>query len=108
MTCHPPADAWHPPAGTRQAEVSETMRESGSIRSGEMAEELGVTAITVRRDVTVLADAGLIRRFHGGAATMDQQRTRGNGCSPVRKGAIGVLVPSFDFYWPDIVNGADG
>ena len=107
MTSHPPADSWHPPAGTRQAEVLEAIRERGSIRIGDLAEELGVTAITVRRDVTALADAGLIRRFHGGAATMDPQRTRGNGFSPVRKGAIGVLVPSFDFYWPDVVHGAE-
>lgn len=106
MTSHPPAAPWHPPAGSRQAAVLETISERGSIRIGNLAEELGVTAITVRRDVAALAEAGLIRRFHGGAAIAEDAGT-GNGNPLTPAGSIGVLVPSLDFYWPDVIHGAE-
>ena len=34
--------------------------------AGALAEQFGVTLQTVRRDVKLLADAGLLARFHGG------------------------------------------
>jgi len=40
----------------------------GTVRVGELAAELDVSEMTVRRDIRALADAGLVRRVHGGAA----------------------------------------
>ena len=50
----------------RQAGVLETVRELGSATVEALAERFGVTLQTVRRDVKLLSDAGLLARFHGG------------------------------------------
>ena len=43
------------------------VREQGAVSVEALAERFGVTLQTVRRDVDLLADAGLLARFHGGA-----------------------------------------
>jgi len=50
----------------RQAGVLDTVRELGSVTVEALAERFGVTLQTVRRDVKLLSDAGLLARFHGG------------------------------------------
>jgi DeoR family transcriptional regulator, glycerol-3-phosphate regulon repressor len=51
----------------RQLKLLDAVRTRGSITVEELAEKLGVTLQTVRRDVQRLAEAGLLARFHGGA-----------------------------------------
>jgi DeoR family transcriptional regulator, glycerol-3-phosphate regulon repressor len=55
-----------PTPNPRQAGVLDTVRELGSVTVEALAERFGVTLQTVRRDVKMLADAGLLARFHGG------------------------------------------
>ena len=43
------------------------VHELGSVSVETLAEQFGVTLQTVRRDVKLLSDAGLLSRFHGGA-----------------------------------------
>ena len=50
----------------RQSSVVELLREQGSASVEALAERFGVTLQTVRRDVSLLAEAGLLARFHGG------------------------------------------
>jgi DeoR family transcriptional regulator, glycerol-3-phosphate regulon repressor len=50
----------------RQLEVLEQVRARGTISVETLASEFGVTLQTVRRDVKLLSDAGLLARFHGG------------------------------------------
>ena len=50
----------------RQAALLATLREHGSLSVESLSERFGVTLQTVRRDVKLLADAGLLARFHGG------------------------------------------
>jgi DeoR family glycerol-3-phosphate regulon repressor len=50
----------------RQVRLLEQVRQSGSISVEALAEHFGVTLQTVRRDVRMLAEAGLLARFHGG------------------------------------------
>ncbi|HYP85085.1 DeoR/GlpR family DNA-binding transcription regulator [Variovorax sp.] len=50
----------------RQINLLDTVRARGAITVDELADMLGVTLQTVRRDVQRLADAGLLTRFHGG------------------------------------------
>jgi DeoR family glycerol-3-phosphate regulon repressor len=50
----------------RQAELLAEVRLRGSVSVEALAEQFGVTLQTVRRDVKLLSDAGLIARFHGG------------------------------------------
>lgn len=53
----------------RQAGMLELVRERGAATVEALAEQFGVTLQTVRRDVKLLADAGLLARYHGGART---------------------------------------
>ncbi len=50
----------------RQADLLDEVRARGSITVEALAERFGVTLQTVRRDVKLLADEGLLARFHGG------------------------------------------
>ena len=50
----------------RQVRLVEEVRQLGSVSVETLAERFGVTLQTVRRDVRLLADAGLLARFHGG------------------------------------------
>ena len=50
----------------RQLNLLDTVRARGSVTVDQLADMLGVTLQTVRRDVQRLADEGLLSRFHGG------------------------------------------
>lgn len=50
----------------RQITLLKVVQELGSITVEQLAEKLGVTLQTVRRDVQRLADNGQLTRFHGG------------------------------------------
>jgi len=50
----------------RQAQLLAEVRNRGSVSVEALAEQFDVTLQTVRRDVKLLADAGLLARFHGG------------------------------------------
>jgi len=50
----------------RQLQLLQTVQQQGSATVESLAESLGVTLQTVRRDVQKLADEGLLTRFHGG------------------------------------------
>lgn len=51
----------------RQLNLLGVVRSRGSVTVEKLAEKLGVTLQTVRRDVHRLDEAGLLTRFHGGA-----------------------------------------
>ncbi|MBQ0933129.1 DeoR/GlpR transcriptional regulator [Ideonella sp. 4Y16] len=50
----------------RQSELLEAVRQHGVMSVEALAERFGVTLQTVRRDVKLLAEAGLLSRYHGG------------------------------------------
>ena len=50
----------------RQLQLLEEVRHRKSLSVEQLAETLGVTLQTVRRDVQMLAEHGLLLRFHGG------------------------------------------
>lgn len=47
------------------------VKESGEVYVRQLAEEIGISEITIRRDFTALANDGLIYRTHGGAMRLD-------------------------------------
>ncbi len=53
-------------ANPRQLTLLSVVRAEGSVTVEHLADKLGVTLQTVRRDVQRLADEGLLMRFHGG------------------------------------------
>ncbi|MFY9512556.1 MAG: DeoR family transcriptional regulator [Rubrivivax sp.] len=50
----------------RQAALLDEVQRLGSVSVEALSERFGVTLQTVRRDVKLLAEAGLLARFHGG------------------------------------------
>src|SRR5690348_7786898 len=51
----------------RRQDILDRLRRDGKVVAGELTASLGVSPDTVRRDLRELADAGLVRRVHGGA-----------------------------------------
>lgn len=52
----------------RQLALVQQAREDGFVMIEEAATRLGVTTQTIRRDLALLCDGGVLTRFHGGAA----------------------------------------
>ena len=59
-------------AQERQQSILATARARGRVEVGSLAEELGVTVETVRRDLTALERLGVLRRVHGGALPVER------------------------------------
>ena len=57
-------------ARQRQALILDRVRETGAVRVAELARELGVSDMTVRRDLEILHDHGLLEKVHGGATAI--------------------------------------
>src|ERR1700690_2611426 len=51
----------------RQSLILKAVRNDGSARVSELTQQLGVSDMTIRRDLEVLAREGLIEKVHGGA-----------------------------------------
>ena len=55
----------------RFAAIMAALQETGSVTVEELAEQLTVTVVTIRRDLDVLERRGLLRRTHGGAVSIE-------------------------------------
>ncbi|HEY1623022.1 MAG TPA: DeoR/GlpR family DNA-binding transcription regulator [Streptosporangiaceae bacterium] len=51
----------------RQSLILQTVRSDGSARVSDLTQRLGVSDMTIRRDLEVLAREGLVEKVHGGA-----------------------------------------
>ncbi|ARQ67816.1 substrate-binding domain-containing protein [Streptomyces marincola] len=101
-------------AWERQEQILAAVRRHGTVRLADLVRRLGVSAVTVRRDVTALADRGLVRRVHGGI-TLPYRGLGGEPEAAPHRSAfgptatrtlVGMVVPSVDYYWPHVVQGA--
>ncbi|MEV4543988.1 transcriptional regulator, DeoR family [Micromonospora echinaurantiaca] len=59
-------------AEERQQEIVRLARSNGRVDVATLADSLQVTAETIRRDLTTLERAGVLRRVHGGAIPMER------------------------------------
>lgn len=87
---------------TRHEHLLRQLELHGSVSAADIAEQLGVSQVTVRRDIVELEQAGRLARVHGGAIAL--------GAPPVAQPAranIGVVVPSSVSHFPQIVRGMD-
>jgi DNA-binding LacI/PurR family transcriptional regulator len=91
----------------RHERVLELVRERGSIRVAELAAELGVSAVTLRRDVETLASQGRVQRLHGavvwpgdGEPAPERRQESADGV------VIGMIVPTTNYIFAEIVRGA--
>ncbi|MEV4410958.1 substrate-binding domain-containing protein [Catellatospora sp. NPDC049609] len=102
----------------RRERLLADLRARGTLRVSEIARALGVTTVTVRRDIAQLADEGAIERVHGGirlprgadaqppSAVAVEDSGRPASLDEAARPAVGMVVPSLDYYWPEIVRGA--
>lgn len=58
-------------AHQRQALIVEQIRTAGAVRVADLVERLGVSEMTIRRDLALLHQRGLIEKTHGGAAAVE-------------------------------------
>src|SRR5215210_3774483 len=54
-------------ARQRHARILERVRDAGAVRVAELVRELGVSDMTIRRDLEQLQERGLLEKVHGGA-----------------------------------------
>jgi len=57
-------------ARQRQAVILEEARRTGAVRVSDLVAKLGVSDMTVRRDLDVLAGRGLVEKVYGGATSV--------------------------------------
>ncbi|WP_049565933.1 substrate-binding domain-containing protein [Nonomuraea sp. SBT364] len=102
-------DSATPLPDERRAQVIELLRRRGVVRVNDLAAELDVSAITIRRDIALLASQGVIRRVRGGAVLHSGDPEPAPEAAPEPGPAdqltIGMVVPSLDYYWPDVIRG---
>jgi DNA-binding LacI/PurR family transcriptional regulator len=106
----------------RRTRLLEELQRDGVLRISDLTGTLGAAAVTIRRDIAQLASEGLVRRVHGGVALPDADDTpaaapatvpppaedAATGGAPGLGGrSLGMLVPSLDYYWPHVAQGAE-
>ena len=57
-------------ASQRQSRILALLDDSGAVRVSDLVDELGVSDMTVRRDIELLAREGRVERVHGGAISV--------------------------------------
>ncbi len=105
-------------AENRREQILDELRRRGTVRISDLAATLDAAPVTVRRDIRQLADEGLIRRVHGGAALVSETPTSPPASptavpepetptlpAPAARFRVGMLAPSLDYYWPGVIQG---
>lgn len=91
----------------RHARVLELLRERGTVRVADLADELGVSPVTLRRDVETLAAQGRLHRLHGAVVWPGEP---GEAPQPsawsAEDAVVGMVVPTTEYYYADVVRGA--
>ncbi|MFD7080555.1 substrate-binding domain-containing protein [Streptomyces sp. NPDC059918] len=118
-----------PHVDQRQAQVLALVGTRGSVRVADLARELGVSPVTLRRDIEAMAARGEIHRMHGVISRVEAGRPgaptagatgaaagAGTGAAAAaapaesRAGAeglvVGMVVPTTEYYYADVVRGA--
>lgn len=92
-------------AEERQQAIADSVAERGRLSVTELAAEYAVTTETVRRDLSVLERAAVVRRVHGGAvpfdsltvlepAVSDRDRANADAKNRIAKAALALLPRS--------------
>lgn len=76
----------------------------GFVKVVDVAERLGVSVVTVRRDITALVEAGELARVHGGA-TLPAAPAAGATRRPLA--TVGMILPASRYYYRSVVAGAE-
>lgn len=93
-------------AAERRSHVLTALARDGVVRVAQLIDDLGVAPVTLRRDLAQMEDEGLLIRVHGGAIPSEKTPPL-QTAAPAAGGAIAVLVPSLNYYWPGVVRGME-
>jgi len=88
----------------RRNRLLEALRRDGVLRISDLTNTLGAAAVTIRRDIADLAEAGLVRRVHGGVALLEEEVEE--AAEETAGQRIGMLVPSAEYYYPTVAEAA--
>ncbi|MEV4844540.1 substrate-binding domain-containing protein [Micromonospora matsumotoense] len=97
----------------RRQQLLAALQRDGAMRISDLSQALGAAPVTIRRDIAELATEGLVRRVHGGVALIlpddapAADEAPVTGLDPLVGRALGMLVPSLDYYWPDVARGVE-
>ncbi|WP_165914466.1 LacI family DNA-binding transcriptional regulator [Streptomyces sp. AcE210] len=93
----------------RQEAILREVRLNGSVNVTRIAAELGVSAMTVRRDIAVLAHHGLVTRVYGGAILPRTKPALRSNVPTVpersRTFVLGMVVPRRSAYYREVIGG---
>ncbi|MEV0092131.1 substrate-binding domain-containing protein [Streptomyces sp. NPDC050738] len=92
-------------AAERHDRLLALVRERGSARVSDLAGQLGVSPVTVRRDVETLAERGLLDRVHGSVSWPENGPAAG-ASGPGNGPVIGLIAPSATYYFAEVIRGA--
>lgn len=93
-------------AAERHDRLLGLVRDRGSARVSDLASQLGVSPVTVRRDVEELAGRGLLDRVHG-SVSWPQGTAPAAGPGSADGGLVlGMLAPSATYYFAEVIRGA--
>ncbi|MER5728195.1 substrate-binding domain-containing protein [Streptomyces sp. NPDC002138] len=112
-----------PHVDQRQAQVLALVRARGSVRVADVARELDVSPVTLRRDIEAMAARGEIQRLHGVISRVEptgpEGPVPGHAAEPGARGAggasgpgdgaglvVGMVVPTTEYYYAEVVRGA--
>ncbi|MFG2330486.1 substrate-binding domain-containing protein [Streptomyces sp. NPDC048604] len=95
-------------AAERHDRLLALVRERGTARVSDLADLLGVSPVTARRDVEALAARGLLDRVHGQVSwPRGQGAPAGSGAAGPAGGLVlGLLAPSATYYFAEVIRGA--
>ncbi|MDX3189650.1 substrate-binding domain-containing protein [Streptomyces sp. MN03-5084-2B] len=91
----------------RRRRILAVVEARGQARVTELAAELAVSVITVRRDVEELARAGRLRRGHGVVRSLVPRRPE-PAPAPAGGGPVVLVVPERHAYLTEVLHGARG
>ncbi|WP_330455801.1 substrate-binding domain-containing protein [Streptomyces sp. NBC_00820] len=102
-------------ADERREAILRAVERQGSITVKKLAEEMGVSAVTLRQDVRELADRGLLSRVHGGAKALTSAPAPADATAVEAPAAaappaqerytVGLVVPPGGYYYPEVIRG---
>lgn len=92
-------------ADQRRLRIIAQLRHDGAVRVKDLATQFGTSAMTIRRDLAVLDEGGLLRQVHGGAV-LAPRSPEGEIAPPDVEAHVALLVPTADYYFADIIRGA--
>ncbi len=91
----------HMLADERRERILSELGVRGALQVADFAARIGVSGMTLRRDLAQLEADGLLVRVHGGAVSPRRSGVRAS--TPLA--TIGVIVPSATYYYHGVVDG---